>query len=187
MNRSSFRSLRAAAAVGAAAALVAFAAAACDDPAGAATGVLGAPASATSTPSPSSPSPSATASSDGGGTAGLPQPTTGGGGAGGAPLGGSATSLDQAAQIALAHVGGGTVVRTENEFEHGRQVWRFDIATGSGIRRVDVDQATGAVVRDEARDDRGGRGRGGDDDRGGHGRGSDDGPGDDHGSHGRDD
>jgi len=90
-----------------------------------------------------------------------------------------------AEQAAVAHVGGGQVVKVERESEHDRQVWEVDVRTGSGVRELHVDTATGQVTRDRLDDDddryddsrhitngggedhRGGddRGRGGDHDR----------------------
>lgn len=63
--------------------------------------------------------------------------------------------VDRAAaeQAAVAHVGGGQVVKVEREFEHGRQVWEVDVRTGSGVRELHVDTATGQVTRDRLDDD----------------------------------
>lgn len=84
---------------------------------------------------------------------------------------------ERAIDIALATTGGGTVVDTEREFEHGRPAWKIEIVKGGVEHKVYVDRETGAIVKFD-RDDDGhggsGSGRGGDDDHGGKGRGGDD-------------
>lgn len=88
---------------------------------------------------------------------------------------------EEAASIALAHVGGGRVGKIESEFEHGRHEWKVEVHGGGRVDDVRVDAATGAITRTDrdGRDDR--------DDRDDH-RGRDHhGDRDDHGSHrGRD-
>ncbi|HEY0638679.1 MAG TPA: PepSY domain-containing protein [Pseudonocardiaceae bacterium] len=93
-----------------------------------------------------------------------------------APAGGM-LSAEQAAQVALARVGGGTVTKVEQEYEHGRPEWKFEIAHAGTTWEVRVDAGTGTITR--FRDDDGG-GHGGDDDSGRHG-------GDDSGDDGGDD
>jgi uncharacterized membrane protein YkoI len=55
---------------------------------------------------------------------------------------------EQAQQIALAKVPGGTVKEAEIEKEHGKVIWSFDIATAGtkDITEVQVDANTGDVV-----------------------------------------
>jgi hypothetical protein len=125
---------------------------------------------------------------------------------------GSATviSLDRAKAIAVRAAGGGYVRKVEQETEHGRAVWDVDVIVGGVEHDIDVDRATGAVVRSrvkssggsagrtskppvrathDAGDDHGSAGHGTDDragdDRGG--RGADDRAGDDRAGHGTDD
>jgi len=100
------------------------------------------------------------------------------------PLSGDITAAE-ARRIALAEVGGGTVTKTEGEFEHGFSTWKVEVVRGGVEHDIYVDRATGTIikadrddrVRDDspthdANDDKGGdRDR---DDRGGHGHGSDD-------------
>jgi uncharacterized membrane protein YkoI len=75
-----------------------------------------------------------------------------------------------AERIARDHVGGGQVVRTEQETEHGRLVWDVRIDNAGTRYDVDVDAETGAIgqvdtgqggtgVDDRGADDRGGHGR----------------------------
>ena len=109
---------------------------------------LGTPDSPSADPSPSaSSSPSASAPSSGGG---------------------SAISAAQARTIALRAAGGGRVTDIERESEHGRAVWDVEVYRGGVEHDIDVDRATGDVLRHrtDRDDDRGGddRGRGGDDD-----------------------
>ncbi|MEV4637201.1 PepSY domain-containing protein [Actinoplanes sp. NPDC049548] len=121
------------------------------------------------------------------------------------PSDAGAISLDAAKVIAVRAAGGGRVTKAESETEHGRAVWDIEVRNGSVEHDIDVDRATGAVVRhrqdaddkggsrnrvrssdDNGTDDRG-RGRGSDDtkadDRG---RGSDDTQADDRGRGGDD-
>jgi uncharacterized membrane protein YkoI len=94
-----------------------------------------------------------------------------------------AVSRDRAVDIALARTGGGTVVDTEREWEHGRPAWKIEIMKGGVEHKVYVDRETGGIVkydRDDDADGNSGSGRGGDDDdhgdddRSGKGRGGDD-------------
>lgn len=85
----------------------------------------------------------------------------------------SEISRDEAASIALAHVGSGRVREIESELEHGRHEWKVEIIDGRREHDIRVDATTGAITRTD-RDD---RSRGSRDDRGSHGRddrGSDD-------------
>ena len=90
---------------------------------------------------------------------------------------------DDAERIALGRVGGGRVVRTEREFEHGRWEWHVRIEGSGGRYDVRVDGETGTVRADDSGgrggDDSGHQGRGGDDS--GHGNSG----GDDSGHRGR--
>ncbi|PZG19448.1 hypothetical protein C1I95_11565 [Micromonospora craterilacus] len=63
--------------------------------------------------------------------------------------GGEAVSLKRAGEIALAHVGGGRIVEIERDREHGRPVWEVEIIKGGTEHEIDVDRATGAVVKAE--------------------------------------
>lgn len=58
-----------------------------------------------------------------------------------------AVSAGQAETIAVARLGGGQVIDMEAELEHGRQVWKVEILLGNVEHRVDIDRATGEVVR----------------------------------------
>jgi hypothetical protein len=78
---------------------------------------------------------------------------------------------DRAIQIALGRTGGGTVVKVESEQEHGRSVWSVRIVKNGVQLRVDVDAATGKVVRSEQTTATGSHGR---DDRSGDDKGTDD-------------
>ncbi|MEV4708226.1 PepSY domain-containing protein [Actinoplanes sp. NPDC049316] len=111
------------------------------------------------------------------------------------PSSSTAISLDAAEAIAVRAAGGGRVTKVEREAEHGRAVWDVDVVLRGVEHDIDVDRATGAVLRHRVKggssavsttDDRG-RGRDSDDRAGddrGRGRGSDDNGGDDHGRHG---
>jgi hypothetical protein len=80
-------------------------------------------------------------------------------------------SRDDAAAIALAHVGAGRVTEIEQEVEHGRREWKVEIVDGTREHDVRVDAASGAITRvdadrdtiDRYNDD---RGRASDDSRG---------------------
>jgi uncharacterized membrane protein YkoI len=76
-------------------------------------------------------------------------------------------SRDEAAGIALAHVGAGRVTEIEREFEHGRREWKVEIVGRTGEHDVRVDATTGAITRVDADDDRRDDDRDRDD-RGGH-------------------
>ncbi|MEV4658785.1 PepSY domain-containing protein, partial [Micromonospora sp. NPDC049301] len=67
----------------------------------------------------------------------------------GAPTAATSVGQQRAVEIALARTGGGQVVKVEKEQEHGRLVWSVRIAKDGTRIRVDVDAATGQVVRDE--------------------------------------
>ncbi|MGW3421934.1 PepSY domain-containing protein [Streptomyces phaeochromogenes] len=100
--------------------------------------------------------------------------------------GGAAVGSRLAGQIALSHVGGGTITEVEAETEHGRAVWSVKIVKNGSRYEVHVDRSSGDITRSRAKadDDRGDDGgsgrddRSGKDDRGGHH--DDDGTGDDH-------
>lgn len=88
-----------------------------------------------------------TASPLGGLAPGSTSPTSGVG----APARGEAApcelSADEAAAVALAHVGSGHVGEIEREFEHGRREWKVEIRDGGREHDVRVDAVTGAVTR----------------------------------------
>ncbi len=69
----------------------------------------------------------------------------------------------EAERTALDRVGGGRVVRTEREPEHGRWEWHVRIEGRGGRYDIRVDAETGAVTRSDGDDHGGRRGRGGDD------------------------
>jgi hypothetical protein len=77
------------------------------------------------------------------------------------PTGAGELSRDDAAAIALAHVGAGRVTRIEREVEHGRQEWKVEIVDGTREHDVRVDATTGAITRVDVDNDR--RYRGSDD------------------------
>ncbi|MCU7723103.1 PepSY domain-containing protein [Actinoplanes sp. KI2] len=85
-------------------------------------------------------------------------------------------SRDEAAAIAVRAAGGGTVESVEREAEHGRVVWDVDVLAAGVEHDIDVDAASGTVLRHRiGDDDRGRRAEPGDD----RGRGVE--AGDDHG------
>jgi hypothetical protein len=102
----------------------------------------------------------------------------------------ASVSIDAARSIALRAAGGGRVTDVEAETEHGRAVWDLDVVVGGVRHDIDVDRATGEVLRHRTRASSGTAttGTAGDD---GRGRGSDDTGADDHGhghgGHGSDD
>ena len=72
-------------------------------------------------------------------------------------------SAASAEEIAVRAAGGGIVESVEREVEHGRAVWDVDVLVGGVEHDVDVDAATGTVLRHRV--DR--PGRGGNDDKSG--------------------
>jgi hypothetical protein len=101
-------------------------------------------ASPSSSPS-SSPSASAAPSSS-------PAPS---GSATSAPSSAGAISLREAKAIAIKAAGGGRVTDVERETEHGKAVWDIEVQQGNVEHDIDVDRATGDVLRHkcEADDD----------------------------------
>ena len=100
-------------------------------------------------------------------------------------------SVARATSIAVRVAGGGQVIEVEGEVEHGRAVWDVDVLVDGVQHDIDVDRATGAVIRHritvagrggaddpanhDAGDDHGGnRGSGGGSSGSGSGHGSDD-------------
>ena len=85
-------------------------------------------------------------------------------------------TADEAVSRAVAHLGGGTATKVEQETEHGRTVWEVEVQGDARVTEVHVDAATGDITRvkddGRGRDD---RGRHGGDDRSGR-HSSDDGP-----------
>jgi uncharacterized membrane protein YkoI len=66
---------------------------------------------------------------------------------------GAAVSQQQAEQIALTTAGAGSaVVKTEADDEDGRAVWKVDVTVNGQKRKIEVDQTTGGVVKNEAGD-----------------------------------
>ncbi|MFI6338794.1 PepSY domain-containing protein [Streptomyces sp. NPDC050535] len=96
----------------------------------------------------------------------------------------ASVSSGRAGEIALAHVGGGTITEIESEVEHGRTAWSVKILRNGSRYKVYVDRSNGQITRAERKSDDDGpddHHRGGDDDRSGsedhgghHGDGADD-------------
>ncbi len=108
------------------------------------TGPAGSPAAVTATPD-DSPSPSASGTPDD--TPSQPpstmpsEPDT------------TAISSDDAAQIAVGHVGGGDVHEIEREMEHGRLEWKVEVVLDGVEHDVRVDAGTGEITRVDVDDD----------------------------------
>jgi len=111
------------------------------------------------TPSPSSSSP--TAEPDPSPSASSSSPTSSPSSSASSPSSAGAISLDAAKAIAIKAAGGGRVTDIERDTEHGRAVWDVEVRKGAVEHDIDVDRATGDVLRhkSEADDDRGSRGR----------------------------
>ncbi|PZF81985.1 PepSY domain-containing protein [Jiangella anatolica] len=60
----------------------------------------------------------------------------------------------EAEEIALAHVGGGTVTEVEREWEHGRLEWKVEIHRDGVEHDVRVDALSGDITRVDVDDDR---------------------------------
>lgn len=108
------------------------------------TGPAGSPAAVTATPD-GSPSPSASATPD---DTPSQRPST-------MPSdpGTAAISSDDAAQIAVGHVGGGDVHEIEREMEHGRLEWKVEVVRDGVEHDVRVDAGTGEITRIDVDDD----------------------------------
>ena len=65
-----------------------------------------------------------------------------------------AISLADAKAIAIRAAGGGRVTDAERETEHGRAVWDIEVRVGPVEHDIDVDRATGEVLRHKRDDDR---------------------------------
>ncbi|GIM77926.1 hypothetical protein Aau02nite_78360 [Amorphoplanes auranticolor] len=61
--------------------------------------------------------------------------------------------MDAAKEIAVKAAGGGQVTETERETEHGRAVWDIEVQAGPVEHDIDVDRATGEVLRHERETD----------------------------------
>ncbi|AEV86600.1 HtpX-like protease [Actinoplanes sp. SE50] len=61
--------------------------------------------------------------------------------------GGAAVGVAEAKAIAIRVAGGGYVRSVERETEHGRPVWDVDLIVGGVEHDVDVDRASGEVLR----------------------------------------
>jgi Peptidase propeptide and YPEB domain len=68
-------------------------------------------------------------------------------------------SPDEAAGIALAHVGSGQVTQIEREVENGQPEWKVEITAGGSQHEVRVNAQTGAITRTDG--DNNGDGNGG--------------------------
>ncbi|MFE7068792.1 PepSY domain-containing protein [Streptomyces sp. NPDC057620] len=73
----------------------------------------------------------------------------------------------RAGEIALSHVGGGTISEVEGETEHGRSVWSVKILKNGSRYEVHVDRGSGEITRSRTKSD---DDHGGSDDDGRHGR-----------------
>jgi uncharacterized membrane protein YkoI len=62
----------------------------------------------------------------------------------------ASVSQGRAGEIALAHVGGGTLIGVEQEVEHGRTVWSVKVVRSGSPQKVYVDQNTGLITHAEA-------------------------------------
>lgn len=71
-----------------------------------------------------------------------------------APSTGAEMGSGEAEQIALAHVGGGTVTEVEREWEHGRLEWKVEIHLDGVEHDVRVDALSGEITRVDVDDDR---------------------------------
>ncbi|MFY1686789.1 PepSY domain-containing protein [Plantactinospora sp. WMMB782] len=113
---------------------------------------------AVATTAPGAPTPGA----DPTGTPGGVPTTTPGGTPSGAPTGTPAPSgsapagaVDsaRAVEIALASAGGGQLDEVEREQEHGRDVWSVEVVKDGWEIEVDVDAATGEIVKTDREQD----------------------------------
>ncbi|GID94096.1 PepSY domain-containing protein [Amorphoplanes digitatis] len=93
----------------------------------------------------------------------------------------AAVDIATARAIALRATGGGRVTSIEAETEHGRAVWDIDVVTNGVRHDLDVDQATGTVLRHRVKSSNGKATRTSTDDHGRGGHGTDDTAADDHG------
>ncbi|MFH8468381.1 PepSY domain-containing protein [Streptomyces sp. NPDC017991] len=59
----------------------------------------------------------------------------------------SSVGSRRAEQIALSHVGGGTITEVEAETEHGRAVWSVKILKNGSRYEVHVDRGSGEITR----------------------------------------
>jgi len=65
----------------------------------------------------------------------------------------AAVNQQQAEAIALTTAGpGSAVVKTEADDEDGRAVWKVDVTVNGQKRKIEVDQVTGEVLKNEAGD-----------------------------------
>ena len=99
-------------------------------------------------------------------------------------------SPDEAAGIALAHVGSGQVMQIEREVENGRQEWKVEINAGGSQHDVRVDDQSGAITRSDVDGSGSGNNGGNSNNRGDDNGGSNNHHGDDNGGgshHGGDD
>ena len=58
-------------------------------------------------------------------------------------------SRQEAAQIAVAHVGGGTANRPDRDFERFQRVWSVEVFYDGLVYEVYVSMRTGEVVKQE--------------------------------------
>lgn len=61
-----------------------------------------------------------------------------------------ALTPEMAEELALTHVGGGTVIEYETDYENGRKVYEIKIMYESTEYEMDVDAVTGAVTNEKA-------------------------------------
>ena len=71
--------------------------------------------------------------------------------------------MAEAKAIAIRAAGGGRVTKVERETEHGRAVWDVEVYRSGVEHDIDVDRATGEVLRHKTDrdDDKGGSGKSG--------------------------
>ncbi|MDQ0779676.1 hypothetical protein QF026_008142 [Streptomyces aurantiacus] len=120
-------------------------------------------ASASSVPSPGMPTASSSAPSSGSPSQSpttVPTADDTAGPAGSASTAPASRSVGgrRAGELALSHVGGGTLAEVEAETEHGRAVWSVKIVKDGVRYEVHVDRGSGAITRSrtKADDDHGG-------------------------------
>src|SRR5690349_24128837 len=70
-----------------------------------------------------------------------------------------AVGMEAARAIAIKAAGGGQVTDIERETEEGRGVWDVEVLLGAAEHEMDVDRASGAVLRHETEQDNEGNGQ----------------------------
>ena len=62
----------------------------------------------------------------------------------------AAITMDQARQTALGAVPGGTIKTAEYEKEAGQWVYIFEVTMASGVREIQIDPQSGAILKNVA-------------------------------------